>query len=118
MVLGTIDGYATAMMIKDEWTIIHYMIIKDIMWVIINISRIDLEATVMIIWIAWDFDMHEAHLHPKFEVVIHMSEATLIDSSEVTFSDCTWRGRVDVLRTILCYPKAILANIRTTIQRF
>lgn len=115
--LETTIGFFIAIMIKDEWTIIHNIIVKDGMWTIISISRIDLEATIMMFWIAWDVDMHGADVYPNSKVAIHTSEAILLDYSETTFNGYAWRGWVVILRDVLRYPKAILANIQTTIQK-
>lgn len=50
MVLETADGCAIAAMTEDEWIAVHYMTVEDIVWVVISISGIDLESTIMTIW--------------------------------------------------------------------
>lgn len=117
IVLETTDGCAIAMITEDEWTTFYYMIVKDIMWVVANISRNDLEATIMIFWTTCDVDMHGADMHPNSKVTIHMSKAILIDSSKTMFESYAWRGRAIVLIAILLYPKVILAHMQIAVWR-
>jgi len=84
-------GCATTVMIMSEGTIVHYMIVKD---------TVELDVVI-----------HRADTPLVLEVVVHMRKVALIDSSEATFNNCTWIGRVGVLRTILRYPKVISSNI-------
>lgn len=60
---------------------------------------------------AIDANIYGVEVHPYLEIAIHMREATFVDSLETTFNDCIWRERATILRTILHYSKAILANI-------
>lgn len=76
--------------LEDEWIAIHCMPINNTNRLHVDIRGID--------------------AHPNLEVVIHMGEATLINSSKIAFGGYTWRVRVVNLRTIFQYPKVILAN--------
>lgn len=83
--------------LEGEWTTVHCITIED---------------TVGI-----DVGIHGANMHPYSKVVFHMREAMLVGSLGTTFNSYAWRGRTNILGTILCYPEAILANIQTIVQR-
>lgn len=55
--------------------------------------------------------IHGVDTCSNFEFAIHMREVALVNSIEIMFSGCTCGERVAILRTILCYLKAILTNI-------
>lgn len=80
--------------LESERTIIHCMIVEDI-----------------------DSSIHGVKEYPNFDTIVHMREVAFADSSDTTFDGYTWRERVVILRIILCYLEAMLANIQTTIRK-
>lgn len=61
--------------------------------------------------VRFDIVIQWTNTHPNLEVDVHMREVALIDSSNIIFGGCIWKQWTTNWRTILHYPKAILANI-------